>query len=273
MSFPSDILLPANAKYIAFADQKLSFNPDWDVNWSFEYALSGTNQHAFCVFFSTSTILSGYPGHYMGYSGTMAVSSYLLAEDNNMLLTDGGERLVVDTENGMDYLGVLAIAFDSTGLFALSSTTRPGVGRGSIKPNSIIIRDYNDNVTFYEELSNIDTNFVLASAGKYFQTMRFRFANMGQKLTIDYKSPTSTTYSVLTSINLNMDSSNYPFVNVGFSYSSPVSSSTATPSTLFLKNFHIQGNTYDTSIETVPAISIRPTTTSNYTTLCSVSAN
>lgn len=272
MSFPSDIALPANSKYITFVDSKFQFNPSWDVNWSFEYALSGTNQHAFCTFLSTATTLSGYPGHYLGYTGTSSVSSYLLDDDGNFLLTDDGERLVVDTENGLDYAGILAVAFDSTGLFALSSQSRPGVGRGSLKRNSLIIRDDQNNVTFYEHLSNIDTGFVLSSSGKYYQKLRFRFSNMGKTLAIDYQKPNTSNYLYLTSVNLSIPTEDYPFVNVGFSYSSPVSSSVLSPSVMFLKNFHVQGNTYDTSIEEVPFISIEPTVSSLYTTLCSVSA-
>lgn len=269
MSFPSDILLPTNAKYIAFVDSKLQFNPSWDVNWSFEYALSGTNQHAFCTFLSTATTLSGFPGHYLGYTGTANLSSYLTDEFGDILLTDEGERLVTD---GLDYAGILAIAFDSTGLFALSSQSRPGVGRGSLKQNSLIIRDDQNNVTFYDHLSNIDTDFVLVSSGKYYQKLRFRFSNMGKTISIDYQKPDTTTYKNLTSVDLSITTEGYPFVNVGFSYSSPVSSSVLNPSVMFLKNFHVQGNTYNTSIEEVPFISIEPTVSSLYTTLCSVSA-
>ena len=95
MSFPPDIALPANAKYFAFADQKYNFNPDWDVNWSFEYALSGisTNQHAICTFLSTADTLSGFPGQYMGYNGTIRLSSYILTENDQILLTENGKRL------------------------------------------------------------------------------------------------------------------------------------------------------------------------------------
>lgn len=273
MSFPSDILLPTDAKYFSFVDQNYNFNPGWDINWSFEYALSGlsSSEYAICTFLSTTDTLTGFPGHYLGYTGTVAVSSYLLDDDGNILLDDDGNRLYVDSDNGFDSVGILAIAFDSSGLFALSSTKRPGVGLGSIKKDSLVIRDSNNNVTFYEQLSNINTNFVFASAGKYFQKLRFRFANMGKKLSIDYLPFESSSYETLTAININIETDNYPTVNVGFSYMSPVSS-LKSPSTLYLKNFHIQGDQSNVILENSTFQSILPTTTSNYTTLCSVSA-
>jgi hypothetical protein len=69
MSYPGDVLIPVNAKYFGFVDNKMPYNSHWDITWSFQFCLSG-DEHGFCTFLTTTpTISSGIPGHYLGYLG------------------------------------------------------------------------------------------------------------------------------------------------------------------------------------------------------------
>jgi hypothetical protein len=137
-------------------------------------------------------------------------------------------------------------------LFALSSESRPGVGLNNIKRNSLIIRDINDNITLYEELSNIDPAFAIMSSNKVYKTLRFKYTNT-DKLTIDYKIEGSNTFVELTSVNINSNPDSISFLRPGFSYSSPVSSpSSLRTALLYLKNFHVQGTENLTTVETTP---------------------
>lgn len=264
MAFPSDILLPVNAKYFGFIDPKLQYNSNYDINWSFEYAITGT-EHGFCTFLTTSpSLTASYPGHYLGYIGDQ---SYLLNQSGEYLLTENGEKILLSL-SGIDTSGVLGIAFDSTGLFALSTINTPGVGKSSIKKNSLIIRDNDNKVVFNEQLSAIDPSFSLAYSTKTPQILRFRFAN-GNKISIDYK--TDSIFKNLTSVPIKFNVDAYPHLYVGYSYTSPVSS-IQSPSTLYLKNFHTQGNISDPTTESTIFVPITAKRYNSYTTLSGVSA-
>jgi hypothetical protein len=271
MSYPSDILLPINAKYLGFVDPTYDYNSHWDITWSFTYALSGT-EHAFCTFLTTNnTLTSGVPGQYLGYLGNYP---YILTETGEYLLGEDNERLLYDsiTPSSYDSNGILAIAFDSTGYFALSNTSNTGVSLDQIKKNSLIIRS-DVGVVFNEALSSLDTNFTLASSTKDFKTIRIRLANAGKKLSVDYKHATDQ-FKNLVSLNLssfNVDANEilYP----AFTYCSPVSSASITPSKLWLKNFHTQGNNVAPTYETSTFIPLTSTILTNYTTISGISAN
>jgi hypothetical protein len=219
MSFPPDVRLPSNAKYVSFVDNKKQFNPNYDIIWSFQYAITGT-EAGFCAFLTSKTPAStAVPGHYLGYSGDMQT-------------------------------GGICIAFDTTGLFALSSNTRKGVGLSSIKRNSIIVRDNNDNITLYESLSNLNSTFFITSSSKSYKTMRFRYTSTN-KLGIDFKFEGDTNYTELTSVMINSNPENLSHLIPGFSFSSPVSSLN-NPGTLMLKNFHTQGTNSNETVEILP---------------------
>lgn len=258
MSFPPDVTLPATAKYIAFVDEKKSYNPNYDIIWSFQYAITGQTsgifqkECAFATFLTVSTPqVSAIPGHYLGYSGNIPLSAYLLDENGDYILTEDNQRMVLEG-NYNDGLFGMCIAFDTSGLFALSSNSRPGVGLGSVKRNSLIIRDINDNITLYEELSNINPAFTILSSSKLYKTMRFKYTNT-DKLTIDFKIDGDTEFTELTSVKVNFDPDSIEFLRPGFSYSSPISSLfTSRVAKLYLKNFHIQGTENVTTVETVP---------------------
>lgn len=235
----SSILLPANAKYFGFVESDYPYNSNWDVTWSFTYALTGS-EHGFCTFLTSSTSISGYPGQYLGYSGP-----------------DVGDH-------------VLGIAFDSTGYFALSNTWTNGLHISTIRPNSLIVRD-TSGVIYSEQLSALDNNFTLSTSAKDFTTMRFRIAN-GNKLYVDYKS--DNLFKNLLTLNITpIDVDIYPSIYPAFSYSSPISSNSIAPSKLWLKNFHIQGNVEDPSYETLNYFPISSTLITAYTTVSGISAS
>ena len=255
--YPSDVVLPVNAKYYGFINGNLPCNTHWDITWSFSFALTGS-EHGFVTFLTTGiTLSSGIPGTRLGYLGNL---DYLKDEDGNILLSDTGTRLTYDPYvlSGNETVGVLGIAFDTTGYFALSSETYDGVGIDQVKPNSLIIRDSNDSLALNIELSALDTTFFLTSAIKNYQTLRFRISKAGKSLYID-KQSLDLTYTTLIRVSLSsFDAISNTTVYSGVTFCSPISSSAITPSTLYLKNFHTQGSNEDATTETINYISILP---------------
>jgi len=209
-------------------------NHEWDIAWSFNYRIDNSiplltedndilvtenyipiisqfsnydtqSQKGFCTFLSKSPNISSFKlGHYMGF----------FDKDNNLN-------------------GSVAIAFDSSGLFALSSIDHPnGVGINDIIPNSLIIRDstgviYNQQLPF-----DIGDNTE--------RIIRFRYINK-KEISIDHKTDNNL-YETLIRIPINIGSNNNSFYPTFF-YTSPISSANSSDSTLYLKNFHVQGNT------------------------------
>lgn len=265
-SFPSDVTLPINAKYYSFVENSKEYNPQYDVTWSFDFALSAANINTQCAFSTfivpTTTLLSSAPGHYIGVPGEII---YLLTESGEQILTESGEPIIF--ENNLSG-AVISVAFDTTGLFALSSSAlyeRPGVGISSIKRNALIIRDNNQNVLFNQSLSAFSDMFMLTSV-KAYQTLRFRYANAGRKFSIDYRPTNTTQYSLLTSINLpttvSIDSA-----YIGFAYTTPVSSTSTAVADMYLKNFHIDGNTAATTYENIEVPTLSSAYLDTYTVL------
>jgi hypothetical protein len=238
MAFPYNISLASSAKYIGFIDDKKNYNLNWDVVWSFTYALTGL-QHGFCTYLTLNPGLTAYPGHYLGYP----------------LLSS-----------------VVGIAFDSTGYFALSTPIRSGVPRSSIKANSLVIRDSTNSVIFNQALSALDTRFILSSSTKVYQTLRFRYSNAGKKLYVDYKTPDHK-FRNLTSVTISsLQISDNTIVYPGFSFCSPISSVSITPSTMFVNNFHVNGNTEPPTYEIIPMVALTASTPTTFTLLSGISA-
>jgi hypothetical protein len=267
--YPSDVILPANAKYYGFIDNKLPYNSHWDITWSFSFALTGS-EHGFTTFLTTQpTLTGGIPGTRLGYLGD---KEYLKDENGNILLAETRERLVADPSalSSYDTMGVLAIAFDTTGLFALSSATYNGVGLSQIKRNSLIIRDSNDDLVYNTQLSSLDTTFFLTSSVKSYQTVRFRLSNAGRRLYVDKQKADLTYTNMLNLVISSFYVTSNDIVYAGLTYCSPVSSLT-TPSTLYLKNFHAQGTYIEPTYEIVPSVSLyTPPTSSTFSTVSGI---
>jgi hypothetical protein len=251
MIYPSDVLLPPNSKFYGFVDKKTPYNPHWDISWSFTFALTGT-EHAFCTYLTTNPNLSGgIPGQYMGYMGS---DEFILNEIDNVIESENGDSISYDDygsyEGGYKQNGVISIAFDSTGYFALSNLNNSGISPNNVKKNSLIVRDLSNTVIFNESLSSLDTSFFISSPSKSYQTLRFRFSNAGKSLYIDKKTEMSN-YKTLATIPISYDVDTIGMLYPAFTFCSPISSSFITPSTMYLRNFHTQGCESDPSYETI----------------------
>tara|TARA_R100000008_G_scaffold83813_1_gene69741 strand:- start:39 stop:899 length:861 start_codon:yes stop_codon:yes gene_type:complete len=276
MAFPTDIKLPNNAKYFTFVSKKKRFNSNYDITWSFEYKLPSiyiNNHNNYQLAFSTfltnlSAPLSSLPGQYVGDQDPEYILSAraLLTEVPEVLKTESDSTILL--EGGILSGMIVKVAFDTTGLYALTGRDdRPGIKWGEQNRNSLIVRDYEHNIRANSPLSSISSSFSTLSTDT-FRTMRFRYVNLGQKIHIDFRESDTTTYTLLTTINLEPRLtflSNLENVYCGFSFTSPVSTSSSTLSAehFFLRNFNIEGYEGDEVLtETVitPALSVNPNT-------------
>ena len=285
MAFPSDITLPANARYYSFVETKRKYNSNYDIVWSFQYKIpeaviangSVLNieqpdqyQLGFSTFLTTlSSPISALPGQYFGDSDPAWILSggKLTTESETPLLTEDSQFIEVD-ENALSGT-LLKIAFDTTGYYGVSGRdSRPGIAPDYRKRESLILRDYNHNVIVNEHLSAISTSFSTLSTDT-FRTLSFRYVNLGQKLYIDYHDSDTTTYSSLTTIDLGFRFDNYSNLDniyCGFSFTTPVSTTAVDLSAkeFFLRNFHTEGYVgYTILTETVTSeeMPVNPNTT------------
>jgi hypothetical protein len=276
MAFPTDIKLPTNARYYTFVSQQKKFNSNYDITWSFEYKLPAiyiNNYNNYQLGFSTFLTnlkdpISSLPGQYIGDQDPEYILSAhaLLTESPIVMKTEGDSTILI--EGGLLSGTLVKVAFDSTGLYAMTGRhDRPGVDWDDINRNSLIVRDYEHNVRANSPLSSISSSFSTLSTDT-FRTLRFRYVNLGQKIHIDFRESDTTTYTLLTTINLEPRLtflSNLENIYCGFSFTSPVSTSSETVSAehFFLRNFNIEGYEGDEVLtETVitPALSVNPNT-------------
>ncbi len=276
MAFPTDIKLPTNARYYTFVSQQKKFNSNYDITWSFEYKLPAiyiNNYNNYQLGFSTFLTnlkdpISSLPGQYLGDQDPEYILSAhaLLTESPIVMKTEGDSTILI--EGGLLSGTLVKVAFDSTGLYAMTGRDdRPGVDWDDINRNSLIVRDYEHNLRANSPLSSISSSFSTLSTDT-FRTLRFRYVNLGQKIHIDFRESDTTTYTLLTTINLEPRLtflSNLENIYCGFSFTSPVSTSSETVSAehFFLRNFNIEGYEGDEVLtETVitPALSVNPNT-------------
>lgn len=225
-------ILPNNTKVINTA-YPVSLNPNFDITWSFEFNLSGTSlssQGGLVSFLTTSdynyVLTGGNVGIDLGYSGLSGLSSYSTYISGGVLSA------------------VLGIGFDTTGLFALSTSInsnniRSGVGIENIIPNSITIRG---GYPSYTLLSTVSCPFsILNNTGEYV-SVRCRLGNIGQTLYVDYKRRTDLNYTNLVTLPVTLPINVSTVYTPGISFASPVSSADSNnTATLKIKNFHIEG--------------------------------
>jgi hypothetical protein len=293
--FPTDISLPALARYYTFVEVGKSFNSNYDITWSFQYKLPSTSfgttakfhnyQLGFSTFLTNLTgPISSLPGQYLGDQDPEFVLSAqaLLTEDTKMLKTQGNSTILLE---GAVLSGMLVkVAFDSTGKYALTGRDdRPGVKPHQVLRESIITRDFLHNVVVNNHLSSISTTFSTISTDTY-RTLRFRYVDLGRKLYIDSRESDTTTYTLLTSINLGTrysTLSNIENIYCGFSFCTPISANYAATAAayelsakdFFLRNFHVEGfegSQVTTESVFTPQLSVVPTVTP--TTVSNISA-
>jgi len=292
MAFPSDINLPSDARYYTFVETKKNFNSNYDITWSFSYYLPASSiqthnnyQLGFSTFLtSLSSPVSSLPGQYLGDQDPEFILS------KNAILTELSAPTAVEvlqTENLDTILletGILSgtlvkIAFDSTGFYALTGRdSRPGVGlETDCIRESMVVRDLNFNVLANTALSAMSTTFTTLTTDTW-RTLRFRYVNLGRKLHIDFHEQDTTTFTTLTTLNLNFSLgsvSNLDNIFIGFSFSTPISTSNhaLSANNFYLRNLHIEGYEDDTILTetvTTPPLSVNPNIPS--TTVTNISA-
>jgi len=286
MGFPVDIKLPSNARYYKFIETSKRFNSNYDITWSFEYKLPNSNipdsdnyQLGFSTFITNlSAPLSSLPGQFLGdQDSAISLSGVsLLTETPASLLTEGGNTILV--QGGSLSGEIVKIAFDSTGMYALSGRDeRPGVGPHLINRESLVVRDVLHNVRANSPLSTI-SNVFSSIPTDTFRTLRFRYVNLGQKIHIDFRDSNTTQFTLLTTINIEPRLEAFDNLNnmyCGFSLSTPVSTldTGLSAKDFFLRNFNVEGFVGDEILtETVitPPLSVNPNTP--YTTVTNITA-
>jgi hypothetical protein len=293
-----EINIPSYARFYNFIETKQRFNSNYDIVWSFQYKLPSTSlsgnqwpltQLGFTTFLTTLTApTSSLPGQFLGDSDSSLLSGIeLYTEGSDVVFTEGSDAILVSDQTLSG--NIVKIAFDTTGLYALSGlNNRPGVsypdtlgyGKGG---EAFIIRDFNNNVLCNVGLSTMNTGFSSLSTDN-FRTLRFRYANLGRTLHIDYRDATTTTYSPVTTFNLGYRLANFDDLDnvyCGFSFCTPLSDGAGpgagrealSAGPFFLKDFHIegyQGGTVLTQTITSEPLSSNPNT--SITTVTNITA-
>lgn len=232
MQYP---VLNSNSKAINIAS-KTSYSCMYDIVWSFDYAISGNNntEAGFTVFMLANipVLSGGNSGIDLGYSGLSSTN------------------LPYSIKAGVSG-AILAVGFDTTGLFAASAFsggyTRDGVSLANVNKNSVVMRggapfynysDFNYNVP----LSSLNSSFSIVESGAIFKTVRARLGNVGSKLYIDYRNNPTEDFKPIFSKDLTTTIPASSYVYVGVSFATPISSSSAQSiGNIYLKNFNVEG--------------------------------
>ena len=272
MGLPSDIKLPEDARYFTFVEQSKKFNSNYDITWSFEYSLPANNipdpvnyELGFSTFITNLPApLSSLPGQYIGDQDPEFILSAhaLLTESPLVLKTQDDSTILI--EGGILSGSLVKIAFDSTGMYALSGRDdRPGVGPHLINRESLVVRDVLHNLRANSPLSTISNVFSTLSTNS-FRALRFRYVNLGQKIHIDFREDNTTNYTLLTTINIEPRLTNFDNLNniyCGFSFTTPVSTTNTglSAKNFFLRNFNVEGFEGEevlTETVTTPSLSV-----------------
>tara|TARA_R110002020_G_C16164779_1_gene763635 strand:+ start:46 stop:933 length:888 start_codon:yes stop_codon:yes gene_type:complete len=256
--YPDDVILPTNARFYTFVETKKKFNSNYDITWSFQYKLpassiwpesdNDTYELGFTTFLTNlSSPLSSLPGQYLGdqYPEFILSAHALLTETPTPLKTESDSTILLESSMLSGLL--VKIAFDSTGMYALSGPDdRPGVMESETHRQALVIRDFEHNVKANVPLSSISTSFSTLSTDTY-RTLRFRYINLGRTLNIDIHESDTTTYTLLTSINLGLrldNVSNLDNIYCGFSFCTPISTTVEaglSADKFLLRNFQVEG--------------------------------
>lgn len=242
MPFPADIMLPANAKYFSFKNTQNKYNPNYDITWSFMYNISNlAAQQGIATFITPLSVAPTdvIPGQYLCTKVSETTSTFQFSSGSTTF-----------TRNPYN---IITVAVDSTGYFALSSTVRPGIGLGSVISNSLVVRSFNNEILYNQALPasfnvNNTTNII-----------RCRFSNPEETLYVDYRTTENSSFSAIATIPLNFriyNPDNNDLVYTGISFCSPLSTLTTSTANLILYNFHSEGVSNNTLVETITAASL-----------------
>jgi hypothetical protein len=232
MQYP---LLNNNSKAINLAS-KDSYSCLYDIVWSFDYAISGnpSTEAGFTVFLMSENyeLSGGSTGIDLGYSGLSSTN------------------LPYSVKPGISG-AILAVGFDTTGLFAASafdgSFIRDGVGSSSISKNSVIMRggtpDYKySDFSYNVPLTSLNTTFSIVESAAIFKTVRARLGNVGSTLYIDYRNSPDEDFQPIFKRNITLSVPVSSYVKVGVSFATPISSSNVNSiGNIYLKNLSIEG--------------------------------
>jgi hypothetical protein len=218
MPYPADISLPTNAKCFSFKNNT-AYNSNYDITWSYSCLISSVSaQHGFCTYLTTLSTapLSALSGQYIGSN-----------IPNN----------------------IASIAFDTTGLFALSSDIRPGVPLNQVKLSSLVVRNSSNQVVYNQSLTGTGFSFYNTH-----QVIRCRFSYSQQLLVIDYRKVNNSDFINLATIPFSISLSNLTNLDnvyTGFSFCTPISTTNTAVASAFVYNFHTDGVRNNTSVETI----------------------
>lgn len=240
MPFPADITLPANAKYFSFKNTQNKYNPNYDITWSFMYNISNVSsaQQGIATFVTPLSVVPTdvIPGQYLCTKVSEATSTFQFSSGNTTF-----------TRNPYN---IITVAIDTTGYFALSSGVRPGIDITAAVSNSLVVRSFNNEILYNQPLPasfNVDNTVNI---------IRCRFSNPEETLYVDYRTTDNTSFSAIAAIPLNFkiyNPNNNDLVYTGISFCSPLSTSNTATASLILYNFHSEGVSGNTSVETVTA--------------------
>lgn len=231
-----------NTKAINIAS-KHGYSPYSDIVWSFDYAISGSDvtQAGFTIFLMSDVPLQGgNRGIDLGYSGLSTCIP------------------TVQTVNTGISGSIIAVGFDTTGLFAVSATAtesissttifvRDGIDQSKRIQDSVSIRGGWPNYSFNQynynvALSSIDNSFNIVEPEIKFKTIRARLGNIGKTIYVEYRNTPEEDFKLLVvkDINLNIDSNTK--YKPGISFASPINNNSLSAVSNFnIKNFHTEG--------------------------------
>ena len=233
MIYPTFTIQP---KALNFASE-YTYSPYSDIVWSFDYAISGNNntEAGFTIFLQSGNApLTGGNGNIdLGYSGLSSIR---------------GSAIKAGVLSG-----VVAVGFDTTGLFAVSALSagsyfRPGITDASRYLNSITVRNawpsYNILPSNYHQpISAVAPEFSIVEPGVIYKTIRARLGDVGQKLYVDYRNTPEDSYKNLFEYTVNLNITSSTKYRVGVSFATPISANRNNAiGNIYVKNFHTEGS-------------------------------
>lgn len=205
-----------------------SANPNYDIVWSFQYSLCGpsTSSGIFTTF-----LVDAYTPMLTG--GGIGKSACYGSSSNHQI------NSITTVLSGLSG-AVLAVAFDSTGLFA---TSGDGFTTGYpvyFQPRNIIGVRTNYNLLSVFPVSAFDETVNLHLSTNTFTTVRCCLTNLAQKLYVDVFNSSTEEYTNVIDCDLPLTITDNTKYKIGFSFTTPVSFNSS-KCLLQLKDIHYQG--------------------------------
>lgn len=205
-----------------------AYNANYDIVWSFEYSMSGipdVSQGSFTAFLydgTVPTLTGGAPGKGGAYSPLSAA--------------------IPTTTQFYDGLSgaVIAVNFDTTGLFAVSGDGVDGNETPTL--SSISIRG---GSTGYELLTSVAissraVHVPLTLSAVDYNRLRFHLTDIGQTIKV-YYSTQNQKYEEVLSFATGLSISDSTTYKVGVGFAAPVSGTGSLSSKFSIKNYHVEG--------------------------------